>query len=276
MRSFPVLLAAALSLGACGRAEPSGATANAAAQADEAATSRLRQACGSPATFARLKELAFDDAARLRGDAARALDRVATQTTAQLDGPTLVSGDPRLGLATCSGLFTLTLPAESTAGADRRLAAQVEFAAQVAPDGSGLVYDMDGAGPIVERLALIGGPPAEPRPERESRLDAAARRTVAGGGDPARPGGGPGFDCRYARHRSEVLVCGNATLANLDRQMAALYYARMTDADARTRRALRRTRDAFLERRERCDRAICVASVYEDRINEINQLTRTR
>jgi uncharacterized protein len=68
------------------------------------------------------------------------------------------------------------------------------------------------------------------------------------------------------------MVCGNGTLAAADRRMSALFYGEMAGADARTKSALRRTRDQFLRARERCSSDSCVARVYEERIAEIRSI----
>ena len=54
--------------------------------------------------------------------------------------------------------------------------------------------------------------------------------------------------------------------------MAALYYSVMANADVGTRAHLRRSRDAFLSRRERCGSEDCVISIYDARIQEIRRI----
>ena len=82
----------------------------------------------------------------------------------------------------------------------------------------------------------------------------------------------PSFNCRYARTRTEQMVCGDERLAVRDREMASLYYSAIADADRETRSILRETRDQFLARRERCGRPGCVARAYEDRVDEIDRI----
>jgi len=69
------------------------------------------------------------------------------------------------------------------------------------------------------------------------------------------------------------MVCSNGGLAAHDRRMASAYYARLADADAQTRQRLRRTRDRFLARRERCRDEACVASAYAEREAEIRAIS---
>jgi uncharacterized protein len=69
------------------------------------------------------------------------------------------------------------------------------------------------------------------------------------------------------------MVCASGALAAKDRQMAAIYYAAMANADVGTRAHLRRSRDAFLTRRERCGSEDCVMSIYDARIQEIRRIT---
>jgi uncharacterized protein len=89
----------------------------------------------------------------------------------------------------------------------------------------------------------------------------------------AKPGGQPSFNCRHARTRSERLVCANGSLAAADRRMSAVYYSEMATADAAAKRALRQSRDRFLDRRERCSDPACVARVYEERVAEIRRIS---
>lgn len=275
MRSCTAPLVVALLIGGCDGSDPPRSETEQANTAS-ADRERLNRACASPRTYDRLKELAFDEAARIRGDEARALDEVAAQAVVTMVEPIATTANPRTNVAVCTGRFVLDLPpgAENVFDGQRRLSAEIEYAAQVAEDGSGLVFDMDGAEPIILRLATIGGLPARRRHEEADGVG--TQRAIADhpsdGAQRAHRASGPSFDCAYARTRSERLVCASGQLAELDRNMAALYYARMADGDVRTRRRLRETRDAFLRRREQCASEGCVRVVYEDRVGEIREI----
>ena len=119
---------------------------------------RIRKACASEATYARLKELVFDEAARIRNSDPRNLDPLAAAAVVRMEEPLVKSRDDELNVTVCSGRFILELPpgAENAFDGKRRLDAEVEYAAQAAVDGSGLVYQMDGAEPIIYRLATFG------------------------------------------------------------------------------------------------------------------------
>ena len=82
----------------------------------------------------------------------------------------------------------------------------------------------------------------------------------------------PSFNCRYGRSRVEKMICGSNDLADRDRRMAALYYRTNNQASAPTRRALSASRLRFLAYRDRCGSAACVASAYDDRMEEIRDL----
>jgi uncharacterized protein len=56
--------------------------------------------------------------------------------------------------------------------------------------------------------------------------------------------------------------------------MASLYYDLMASADPATRGHLRRSRDAFLGRRERCRTEGCVISTYASRMAELRTIGR--
>jgi hypothetical protein len=82
----------------------------------------------------------------------------------------------------------------------------------------------------------------------------------------------PSFSCRYARGRGEKAVCGNATLARLDRTLAVLYGQSWGQADAARRERLLGTREQFLARREACRSDACVNGVYVRRMREVSEI----
>jgi hypothetical protein len=289
-------------------------------------TERIRKACASEATYDRLKELVFDEAARIRKSDPRNLDPLAASAVVRMEKPLVKSRDDDLNVTVCTGRFILELPpgSENAFDGKRRLDAEVEYAAQAAADGSGLVYQMDGAEPIIYRLATFGlsgqalarvveipqasAPPSAP-PEMvlmEPVAPAAAAKSAPAAAEapkpaaktpppvapkppakaqppvsqakaPARPAADPAkpsFNCRYGRSSSERMVCSSPSLAAKDRQMSSIYYAAMASADAGTRSHLRRSRDAFLVKRERCGSEACVAAAYNSRIAEIRSIER--
>lgn len=254
---------------------------------------RIRKACASDATYDRLKELVFDEAARIRNSDPRNLDPLAAAAVVRMEDPVVKSRDDELNVTVCSGRFILELPpgAENAFDGKRRLDAEVEYAAQAAVDGSGLVYQMDGAEPIIYRLATFGmkgGPlpkiaavapepalmppvaepaprPAPPSPARTAeRPPAPATRVTVR----------PSFNCRYGKTRTEKMICSSPRLAAQDRAMASLYYDLMARADPATRGHLRRSRDAFLGRREQCRSESCVNSTYASRMAELRNIGR--
>lgn len=264
---------------------------------------RIRKACASDATYDRLKELVFDEAARIRNSDPRNLDPLAAAAVVRMEEPVVKSRDEELNVTVCSGRFILELPpgAENAFDGKRRLDAEVEYAAQAAVDGSGLVYQMDGAEPIIYRLATFGmkgGPmpkivaaAPEPAPPAATPSEPALMPPVA---EPApapappvrtaerpRPPAPatrvtvrPSFNCRYGKTRTEKMICASPRLAAQDRAMASLYYDLMAGADPATRGHLRRSRDAFLGRREQCRSEGCVASAYASRMAELRNIGR--
>jgi uncharacterized protein YecT (DUF1311 family) len=276
---------------------------------------RIRKACASDATYARLKELVFDEAARIRNSDPRNLDPLAAAAVVRMEEPVVKSRDDELNVTVCSGRFILELPpgAENAFDGKRRLDAEVEYAAQAAVDGSGLVYQMDGAEPIIYRLATFGlsgqatrleaggpgrlppPPPgpvsAEPTlmpPVAEADPQPApsppppvrtAERTPAPAPRPAaapatRVTVRPSFNCRDGKTRTEKMICASPRLAAQDRAMASLYYDLMAKADPATRGHLRRSRDSFLGRREQCRSEGCVNSTYASRMAELRNIGR--
>ena len=118
---------------------------------------RLREACASNATYARLKEVVFEEAVRIRNSDPANLDKLATHSVVRMEKPVVKTRDENLNVTVCTGRFVLELPpgAEAGFGGQRRLMADIEYAAQSAADGSGLVYQLNGAEPIIYRLAAF-------------------------------------------------------------------------------------------------------------------------
>lgn len=289
---------ALLTIGACDwMQKKDGPAEKSEKQVAEERRERIRKACASEATYIRLKELVFDEAARIRNSDPRNLDPLAAGSVVRMEKPLVKSRDEDLNVTVCTGTFFLELPpgAENVFDGKRRLSAEVEYAAQAAADGSGMVYQMDGAEPIIYRLAAFGvsdrpmpkivalAPPG-PSPSRASEpaTDEAVpapaevpyrvKANPAPAPAPATGGARPSFNCRYARTATEKKVCASPALAAKDRAMASLYYDLMASADPSVRRHLRRSRDAFLARRERCGSEECVAAAYDARSAEIRRI----
>jgi hypothetical protein len=127
------------------------------AEAPAAQKSPDKAACASNATYARLKEVAFEEAVRLRNADPANLDTLAAHSVVRMENPVVMSRDEELNVTVCSGRFILELPpgAEAAFGGQRRLTADIEYAAQAAADGSGLVYEIRGAEPVIQKLAAF-------------------------------------------------------------------------------------------------------------------------
>lgn len=123
----------------------------------EGKNDRYQEACASGATYERLKTLVFEQAARVRNSDPENLNLLATNAVARMERPAVKSRDEELDVIVCTGRFVIELPpgAEKGIGGERRLVADVEYAAQAAADGSGLLYQLKGAEPIVYKLAAF-------------------------------------------------------------------------------------------------------------------------
>ena len=121
---------------------------------------RVKRACGSQETYERLKAVAFDEAVKVRRGESDALQRLAAASVIRMEDPVAKSRDEALNVTVCTGRLILELPpgAEDVFDGDRRLEADVEYAAQEAADGSGLIFQMQGAEPIIYRLAAFDLP----------------------------------------------------------------------------------------------------------------------
>jgi hypothetical protein len=127
------------------------------AELSEKQEKRLSQACATSGTYERLKEVAFEEAIRIRNSDPANLDTLAANSVVRMENPVVKSRDEELNVTVCTGRFVLELPpgAEAGFGGERRLVADIEYAAQASADGSGLVYQMNGAEPIIYKLAAF-------------------------------------------------------------------------------------------------------------------------
>ena len=271
---------------------------------------QLQALCASIATATRLKQVAFEEAFRIRNADPTNLDRLAASSVVRMENPAVRSFEEGSDIVTCTGRFVLELPpgAERAFNGERRLTADIEYGVQAGAGGN--VFRVNGAEPLIYRLAafdLQNAPPAsntignemepaagplpvdgeageldetdeplppetaEPRPTPAPRPTSPTPDREA---QPTRPraSSNPSFSCRSAGTRGEALVCGSDRLAAKDRAMSSLFYSALNDANPRQRRELRRTRDVFLAYRDRCRDEACVAQAYDGRMDEIRDI----
>lgn len=261
--------------------------------AEEREVEASRDACASDATFRALKDIAFQRAAEIEKADPRNFDLLAASAVARMENPVVRSREETLDITHCAGRLILELPPGAERGLEgaRRLVADIEYSAQPAADGSGLVYSMTGAEPIIQRLAAfdlqgqrLEVPIIELPPFGEQEMPG---QTVPGPAVPiVEPALGepddrvpsqtsnPSFDCRDARTRGELMVCSSDRLAELDREMAERYEEAIDDVGERGRFLLRSTRNNFLAYRDRCRDEACVAQAYQGRMAEIRDIRR--
>jgi len=80
---------------------------------------------------------------------------------------------------------------------------------------------------------------------------------------------GPSFDCSKVTDAAALTICSNDELSQLDRQMAALYFARAQSTDDTTARDEQRM---WLHDRNQCGAdAICLQKEYAARIQQLQQ-----
>ncbi|HEY0444924.1 MAG TPA: hypothetical protein VGD19_00575 [Allosphingosinicella sp.] len=212
------------------------------------------QACASAATYARLKEVAFEEALKVRNADPANLDTLATHSVVRMENPVVKSRDEDLNITVCSGTFVLELPpgAERGFGGQRRLTAEIEYAAQAAADGSGLVYQLNGAEPIIYRLAtfdLQGQRYVPPQAPPETRFAEAAPAPDL----PAPVPGGMG-----GPEESEdpaAVAAAEARAERIEQAQREARAARVRQAETRARAERAQRAERQRETRERTERA---------------------
>lgn len=255
--------------------------------------------CGSQATYTLIKRELFRRAAQVRGSDQAAFDKLAAYSAVRMESPVLRDENAETGAVTCSGNLSLDLPpGVAVVGGRRTLRAEIVYTIQPAADGSGNVLTLSNAEEIITPLATLArvGAPGQ------GTLDPAAANTMteepAETGEPAdspprqvpppppapvpqppqppRSTANPSFNCANARTRGELAVCGDPSLAALDRQMAAQYARAISRATPSQRALLQRTRNAFLSYRDQCPTSGCIAQTYRGRMREIADIMAGR
>lgn len=110
------------------------------------------------------------------------------------------------------------------------------------------------------RAAVVRGRSAagRPRPWTPPRAVAAPGRDFK-----------PSFNCRRATATITRMICEDAELAALDREMSSLFIASRRNADIDTERSLDAEQADFLNARSGCISAACVERSYRNRIREL-------
>jgi len=244
----------------------------------------LQSWCAAQSTYDSIRRELFRRAAQVRGSDQQAFARLADFALLRVANPVARGIDEQLPSVTCNGAATIDLPpGVAAAGGRRSLSGDIEYSVQPAADGTGNVVTLGDADAIVVPLATLArrgapqsAPLVPPELQNEATVEPVQEAEDEEEEEPAPPAASPSFDCSRARTRGEVLVCSDPGLAALDRQMAAQFNAALSDADARQRALLNRTRNRFLSFRDRCRDSQCVAETYRGRMREIADIMANR
>lgn len=253
------------------------------------------QRCSERGVHDQLKRQLFRQAAQMRGSDQGAYDRLAGYALLRVDAPSVKRNDAANGALVCTAQLSLDLPpGVVVAGGRRTLTADVDFALEGERGSSRLTAlgNSDGIVIPLSTLARTGGaiqpqvpgqsepaasapqPVPSPRPQPDPVPIPAPAPPAAP--SPPTASAPPSFNCDKARARSEIAVCNNSDLAELDRFMASKYVSALRNADGGQRALLQRTRDDFLVYRERCGNNACISDAYRGRMREIDDIMSGR
>jgi len=119
-------------------------------------------------------------------------------------------------------------------------------------------------------LAACSKPEPADQPATPSASELPAAEAPAASSAPAAAQQSPSFDCAKAHSEAEQQVCGDARLAALDRQLAALYKRVQTSPDELDIAAEQR---GWIKGRDACSRAVdphrCLVESYQTRLVEL-------
>jgi hypothetical protein len=243
--------------------------------------------CASQTTYDLIKRDLFRRAAQLRGSDQAAYDQISTAAVVRMENPVMESADGTTGAVHCSGSLSLDLPpGVAIVGGRRTLTADVDYSVQQAADGTGPVVLLSNADAIVTPLATLTRV-AAPAPVTSNVTTNEAAPMEAEPGTPVPPTAPSpptaptttaraSFDCRIARTRGEIAVCGDSGLAAADRAMATEYAQASAVATPEQREVLRETAHRFYAYRDRCPDRQCIVSAYAGRVREIRDIIEGR
>lgn len=143
-----------VALGACAKLKPTDVHSEAQVRAQ---AKRQQAACASSAAQEQLKGLLFDSAIGRHSGGRENLDSLADYSFVRMERPVVKGWDPALDIIKCKGRLVLAVPpgAERAFDGAHQLQADVDYTAQAAADGRGFVYQIEGADPIVAKLAAF-------------------------------------------------------------------------------------------------------------------------
>ncbi len=276
--SLALILAASLSLLACGPRNQDKLEDNELATAAGSETAQPDTRCDAQAAQDEVKRQLFARAAEIRGSNGDSYARIADFALVEIEGAAPDASAAPNQVAECRGRATLRLPAGlKVAGGRTTLGGDISYS--IAPGARGTVT-LGQSDAIAIPLATLTQRRAAPPPAPVTKPDPIApapdpapSRVV----DPATAAvARPSFDCRSARTQSEQAVCASPTLAGLDQEMAAHYRTAIARSDPPQARLLRETRDRFLGYRDRCPSDSCIANTYRGRMREIDDILANR
>jgi hypothetical protein len=238
--------------------------------------------CSSKATYDLIKRELFRRAAELRGNNQTAYDQLAAYAVVRMDNAVMESEDSTTGAANCSGLLALDLPpGVAVPGGRRTLMSNIDYS--VPPGGN--TVELRGADSIIAPLSTLTrvAEPEQAAPEANEVAPETGEGNVAASvsanlqpGPPSAYPGRPSFDCSRAQSRSEITVCSDSGLSQLDLNMVTQYRRALASASPEERTLLEQTGARFLGYRNRCRDTQCIAEAYLGRMREIRDIMEGR
>ncbi len=296
--SFALILAASLATLACGPRNTDKleddelATAQGGRSEGEVGDNR----CTARTTHDEVKRQLFARAAEIRGSNGDNYQRIAEFALIQIDGGAPVSANAG-ALVECRGHATLRLPSGlKVAGGRTTLGGDIGYSVGTGPRGTVTLGQSDtiaiplatltqnrAAAPSGARApnnlpsrSAAGAPTPEPAPVPIESPRPQPAPAPAAPPEVSQNSTRPSFNCRQARTAGERSVCNSASLAALDRTMAAQYRGAVADGGPDERRLLAQTRNRFLGYRDRCGNDACIANAYRGRMREIDDIMAGR
>ena len=264
------------------------ATAEGGTNAGASASASDDTRCTARATHDEVKRQLFARAAEIRGSNGDNYARIAGFAVLQLDAAAPLAATSSGALADCRANATLRLPSGlKVAGGRTTLSGDIGYSVAAGAGGTVTLGQSDSLAiplaTLTQNRASSPSPVPVAIPRQDHPLAPAPQPAPAPPLTPQsapqpdpKTAARPSFDCRRARTSGERAVCGNPSLAALDRSMAAQYRSAAANGGPDERRLLASTRDRFLGFRDRCNNDACIANTYRGRMREIDDIAAGR
>lgn len=208
--------------------------------------------CGSPDTYDTIREIVFDEAAKMAPGDPVALNDLRRSVAVNMKFPVVSDVQSELQRTECTGRLVIGLPpmARNAFSGEAELEADLQYSIQPAADGSGDVVRVEGIEYLVQRIAL-------------AEVERSSRRLASRGGPQLQRTFNPSFDCGPGLNNTERMICQDEGLSQRDRQLSDAFKQKLAGYTGAARQELLADQRRALAERARCADIDCIYEWYD-------------